>query len=195
MAVRKKVSLPVEGGATPQMVTFDIDGAHPDNFALLFDGWDRQGVPSVRVHSECITGDMFASLRCDCGPQLREAFNKFSHAGGVILYLRQEGRGIGLKAKIDAYDLQERLGVDTNTANIMLGHAVDERNYRDAASMLKDLGLHHIRLLTNNPDKVAQLEDHGIVVIEHIQTEVYANPHNEAYIEAKRGIGHTLEKR
>lgn len=193
MTIRTRVKLPVEGGAVIELATFDIVGAKDDNCALLFPGWDKDETPSVRVHSECLTGDVFGSMRCDCGPQLKHAFNRFAETGGVILYLRQEGRGIGLKAKIDAYELQEKAHVDTHTANLILGYNSDERDYRDAAEMLKDLGLTKIRLMTNNPDKAGQLRQYGIEVVEQIPAGNFENAHNQAYLDAKRQVGHTLE--
>lgn len=193
MSVRADVAMPDQEAPERRMVTFDIEGAHPDNFALLYPGWNEVPVPTVRVHSECITGDMLYSLRCDCGPQLREAFNIFSGLGGVIIYLRQEGRGIGLKAKIDAYELQQRLGVDTHKANLMLGHAADERTYGEAAQMLKDLGITRCNLLTNNPHKVLELFEHGIEVVEVIATGVHVTDQNRDYLAAKRDdAGHSL---
>ena len=117
-------------------------------------------LPLVRLHSECLTGDVFGSQRCDCGPQLREAIERITERGGYVLYLRQEGRGIGLYAKLDAYALQDA-GLDTYQANLALGHAEDERDYTPAAQMLLALGASRVALLTNNPDKVEQLRDLG----------------------------------
>jgi GTP cyclohydrolase II len=150
-------------------------------------------VPLVRVHSECLTGDVFGSLRCDCGPQLDEAMDVLSASGGILLYLRQEGRGIGLYNKLDAYLLQDQ-GADTYTANRLLGRGGDERNYLPAAQMLLALGAPEIRLITNNPEKIDQLEQCGITVRSVRPTRVHMNPHNENYLRAKATIArHRLD--
>jgi GTP cyclohydrolase II len=165
-------------------------------FAGLLDGeehlaciWHPQrSVPLVRVHSECLTGDVLGSLRCDCGPQLHEAIHTLAGEGGVLLYMRQEGRGIGLYNKLDAYLLQDS-GVDTFTANKMIGRGEDEREYAAAAQMLIALGIREIHLITNNPGKVEQLRGYGIVLRSVRATEVHANPYNRAYLHAKAEIG------
>lgn len=149
--------------------------------------------PLVRPHSECLTGDVFGSQRCDCGPQLREAVERIATAGGFLLYLRQEGRGIGLYAKLDAYALQDQ-GLDTYAANRALGRADDERDYRAAVQMLQAVGAKEIRLLSNNPDKAAQLETFGITVAEQLPTGVHLSPANAGYLRAKRDqTAHTLD--
>jgi 3,4-dihydroxy 2-butanone 4-phosphate synthase / GTP cyclohydrolase II len=147
----------------------------------------------VRVHSECLTGDVFGSRRCDCGTQLHAAMEHIQKEGrGVILYMRQEGRGIGLAAKIQAYKLQEQ-GLDTVDANLKLGFAMDLREYGLGAQILCDLGLKTIRLLTNNPKKVVGLQGHGLEIVEQLPIRVKANPHNERYLKTKRErMGHTL---
>ena len=143
----------------------------------------------VRLHSECFTGDLLGSLRCDCGDQLRGAIAAISAAGaGVLLYLAQEGRGIGLVNKLRAYTLQDR-GLDTLDANEQLGFDADERVYLPAAEMLKDLGLTRVRLLTNNPNKVADLEQHGVTVSERVPHAFPSNRHNEQYLETKKAKG------
>jgi len=149
--------------------------------------------PVVRVHSECLTGDVLHSLRCDCGDQLQVAMAEVQALGrGVILYMRQEGRGIGLGAKIKAYMLQDQ-GLDTLEANLKLGYGADQREYRSSALILKDLGINSVRLMTNNPDKVEGLEENGIVVEERIPVVVSSNPHNARYLETKRTrMGHLL---
>lgn len=144
--------------------------------------------PLVRPHSECLTGDVFGSERCDCGPQLREAVERITETGGFLLYLRQEGRGIGLYAKLDAYALQD-LGLDTYEANTALGHGEDERDYEPAAQMLMALGVDRIRLLSNNPDKAAQLEGWGVRVEERVITAVHLTDANARYLAAK--VDHT----
>jgi 3,4-dihydroxy 2-butanone 4-phosphate synthase/GTP cyclohydrolase II len=147
----------------------------------------------VRVHSECLTGDVFGSRRCDCGPQLQQAMRQVSDAGcGVILYMRQEGRGIGLAPKIQAYKLQEK-GLDTVEANQKLGFGMDLREYGLGAQILCDLGLKTIRLLTNNPKKIVGLAGYGLQVVEQVPIRVKPNPHNERYLKTKREkLGHLL---
>lgn len=147
----------------------------------------------VRVHSECLTGDVFGSFRCDCGPQLHQAMRQVAQAGcGVVLYMRQEGRGIGLAPKIKAYKLQEK-GFDTVEANQKLGFDMDLREYGIGAQILADLGLKTIRLLTNNPRKIVGLEGYGLKVVEQLPIKVKPNPHNARYLETKRDkLGHLL---
>ena len=147
----------------------------------------------VRLHSECLTGDVFGSLKCDCGPQLKEALRIIgANGGGVLLYLRQEGRGIGLANKIRAYSLQDR-GLDTVDANQRLGFADDERDYGHAVAMLRALGIDEVRLLTNNPRKVVGLEAAGIKVAERVPHHMPTNPHNADYLATKRKkSGHLL---
>ncbi|HTI73024.1 MAG TPA: bifunctional 3,4-dihydroxy-2-butanone-4-phosphate synthase/GTP cyclohydrolase II [Candidatus Limnocylindria bacterium] len=147
----------------------------------------------VRVHSECLTGDVFGSRRCDCGPQLHAAMKRIEEEGaGVILYMRQEGRGIGLSAKIHAYKLQEQ-GLDTVEANLRLGFSMDLRDYGVGAQMLCDLGLKTIRLLTNNPKKVVGLQGYGLEIVEQLPIRIRPNPHNERYLKTKKEkMGHTL---
>ncbi|NES27210.1 GTP cyclohydrolase II RibA [Micromonospora terminaliae] len=140
--------------------------------------------PLVRPHSECLTGDVFGSQRCDCGPQLREAVERIADAGGYLLYLRQEGRGIGLYAKLDAYALQDD-GLDTYEANVALGRGPDERDYTVAAQMLAALGVSRVALLSNNPDKAAQLERLGVTVVDRVLTGVHLSPANAGYLAAK----------
>jgi 3,4-dihydroxy 2-butanone 4-phosphate synthase / GTP cyclohydrolase II len=147
----------------------------------------------VRVHSECLTGDVFGSRRCDCGPQLHQAMRQIAEAGqGVVVYMRQEGRGIGLAPKIKAYKLQER-GYDTVQANLKLGYPMDLREYGLGAQILVDLGLKTIRLLTNNPKKVVGLEGYGLEIIEQVPIKVNPNRHNLNYLLTKREkLGHLL---
>ncbi|MDC0773138.1 GTP cyclohydrolase II [Streptomyces sp. HD] len=140
--------------------------------------------PLVRLHSECLTGDVFGSARCDCGPQLREAVERIAERGGVLLYLRQEGRGIGLYNKLDAYALQDQ-GLDTYAANAALGLPEDDRDYTAAAQMLTALGIGELDLLSNNPDKADQLRGLGIEVRDRVPTGVFATPDNVRYLRAK----------
>jgi 3,4-dihydroxy 2-butanone 4-phosphate synthase/GTP cyclohydrolase II len=147
----------------------------------------------VRVHSECLTGDVFGSRRCDCGPQLHHAMRQVAAAGcGVIVYMRQEGRGIGLAPKIKAYKLQEQ-GYDTVEANEKLGYGMDLREYGLGAQILVDLGIKTIRLLTNNPKKLVGLEGYGLEIVQQVPIQVKANPHNAKYLKTKREkMGHLL---
>jgi GTP cyclohydrolase II len=159
-----------------------------EHLALGLGDYRDNPIPVVRPHSECLTGDVFGSERCDCGPQLREAVERIAQTGGYLLYLRQEGRGIGLYAKLDAYALQDA-GLDTYAANRALGHADDERDYTAAAQMLAALGADKVKLLTNNPDKVAQLEELGITIDEALPTGVHLSEANGRYLRAK--VDHT----
>jgi GTP cyclohydrolase II len=171
----------------PEMQIFAFRGSDDgqDHVALLV-GAFRGRPPLVRLHSECLTGDVFGSLKCDCGPQLHEALRLIGDAGGgVLLYLRQEGRGIGLANKLRAYALQDR-GLDTVDANLRLGFADDERDYAHAAAILRKLGIGEVRLLTNNPRKVGALEREGIKVAERVAHHMPANPHNADYLAVKR---------
>ncbi len=168
-----------------------IDGAH--HLALVKGDVAGKSNVLVRVHSECLTGDVFGSRRCDCGPQLHAAMEHLQKAGhGVILYMRQEGRGIGLAAKIKSYKLQEG-GLDTVEANLKLGFPMDLRDYGLGAQMLCDLGLKTIRLLTNNPKKVVGLQGYGLEIVEQLPIRVKPNPHNARYLATKRKrMGHLL---
>jgi 3,4-dihydroxy 2-butanone 4-phosphate synthase/GTP cyclohydrolase II len=168
-----------------------VDGQH--HLALVRGDIAGRKDVLVRVHSECLTGDVFGSRRCDCGPQLHQAMRQVAEAGhGVILYMRQEGRGIGLAPKIQAYKLQEQ-GYDTVEANAKLGYGMDLREYGLGAQILCDLGLKTIRLLTNNPRKVVGLEGYGLKIVEQVPIKVKPNPHNERYLKTKREkLGHLL---
>ncbi len=183
--IAARARLPVEGIGDAQMVAFREPATGAEHVALLI-GAPGGEPPLVRLHSECLTGDVFGSLKCDCGPQLKEALRLIADSGGgILLYLRQEGRGIGLTNKIRAYALQDR-GLDTVDANRRLGFADDERDYATAAAMLRALGADRVRLLTNNPAKVAGLEAEGIAVVERVAHHLPVNPHNADYIETKR---------
>ncbi len=168
-----------------------LDGKH--HLALVRGDLAGKSKVLVRVHSECLTGDVFGSRRCDCGPQLHQAMRQVAKAGcGVIVYMRQEGRGIGLAPKIQAYKLQEQ-GYDTVEANEKLGYGMDLREYGLGAQILCDLGLKTIRLLTNNPKKVVGLEGYGLTITEQVPIKVQPNPHNAGYLKTKREkLGHLL---
>jgi 3,4-dihydroxy 2-butanone 4-phosphate synthase / GTP cyclohydrolase II len=172
------------------LYTVATDGGH--HLALTRGTIDDGSPILVRVHSECLTGDVFHSRRCDCGGQLATAMERIAHDGGVLLYLRQEGRGIGLPAKIHAYKLQEQ-GLDTIEANEKLGFPSDLRDYGMGAQILHDLGVRRIRLLTNNPKKVVGLEGYGLEIVEQLPLSLPPNVDNEKYLETKRvRMGHTL---
>jgi GTP cyclohydrolase II len=198
--VRNQVLLPMRfsGFATTARVfTFDglVDGR--DHLALGLGDHaapvSRDSPPPlVRLHSECLTGDVLGSERCDCGPQLREAVEQITTVGGFLLYLRQEGRGIGLYAKIDAYALQDA-GLDTYEANLALGYAADARDYTVGAQMLAALGIDRLALLSNNPDKAAQLTGLGLEVTERVPTGVHLSAANARYLATKaERAAHTL---
>ena len=201
--IRTQVELPLRfaDGFTAEARAFSfgglVDGGEHLAFALgdptTLHPADDGRVPLVRPHSECLTGDVFGSERCDCGRQLREAVERIAEVGGYVLYLRQEGRGIGLYSKLEAYALQDA-GVDTYDANLALGHEEDERSYVAAAQMLLALGVSRIALLSNNPDKAEQLESCGVTVVEQVPTGVFVSPSNHRYLETKARRGrHTLE--
>ncbi|MGA5582304.1 GTP cyclohydrolase II [Streptomyces thermodiastaticus] len=192
--VRTRVEVPVRRSdrdwRTAEMVSFTGLADGREHIAVVFPF--AQAVPLVRVHSECLTGDVFGSARCDCGPQLTEVVDLFSDRGGILLYLRQEGRGIGLYNKLEAYRLQDDRGLDTFAANRELNFSDDLRDYRVAAQMLRALGVTRIRLRTNNPDKIHQLENYGITVEEVLPTGVHRTERNHEYLRVKAEQGHTI---
>ena len=180
-----RAALPLDDLPPSQMVAFRDPATGEEHVALVVGAFGGEA-PLVRLHSECLTGDVFGSLKCDCGPQLKEALRLLGEAGGgVLLYLRQEGRGIGLANKLRAYQLQDR-GLDTVDANRRLGFADDARDYRMAAAMLRALGIDRVRLLTNNPSKIAGLEGEGIAVEGRVAHHMTANPHNADYLTTKK---------
>jgi GTP cyclohydrolase II len=189
--VRAEVDLPLRLAdgttTTARVVTFSglVDGR--EHLALGLGG--RRRAPLVRLHSECLTGDALGSQRCDCGPQLQEALVRIAATGGYLLYLRQEGRGIGLYNKLDAYVLQD-LGLDTFEANLALGHGEDDRDYAVAAQMLATLDVDAVRLLSNNPDKARQLEDYGVRVLDRQPTGVHLSETNARYLATKAAYAH-----
>lgn len=203
--VRTQVPMPlrlIDGyRTTARVITFDglIDGREHvaiglgSRAAASFADAAHPEIPLVRPHSECLTGDVLGSQRCDCGPQLREAVERIAGAGGYLLYLRQEGRDIGLYAKLDAYLLQDQ-GLDTYAANEALGFGADDRHYTVVAQMLLALGCPQIALLSNNPDKAAQLSFLGITISQQVRTSVHLSSANARYLAAKadRG-GHLID--
>ncbi len=192
LAIAARARLPVAASETAEIVAFRSPEEASDHVALVIGRRDANP-PVVRLHSECLTGDVLGSLKCDCGPQLHAALHAMADAPwGVLLYLRQEGRGIGLVNKLRAYALQDQ-GYDTVDANLRLGFPVEARDFAIAGRMLDLLGIARIRLMTNNPEKVARLEKEGIEVVERIPLALPTNPHNEQYLATKRDrTGHQL---
>jgi len=189
----RTISLPTEYGEFQLHLYKDVtDGHH--HLALVMGNPSRCKMPLVRVHSECLTGDVFSSLRCDCGSQLRGAAKMIASEGhGVLLYMRQEGRGIGLANKIHAYELQEKEGLDTVEANERLGFDADLRDYGIGAQILLDLGLKNIRLITNNPRKIIGLQGYGLNIAKRVPMILPASKHNRRYLQTKKNrMGHLL---
>jgi len=186
------VDLPTEFGHF-DLIAFKQINTGETHLALVKGTWEKDEPVLVRVHSSCITGDIFGSCRCDCGEQLHRAMEIVEKEGkGVILYMFQEGRGIGLINKLKAYKLQE-MGRDTVEANLELGFKMDQRDYGVGASILRDLGLSKIRLISNNPKKRAALLGYGLEIVETVPIEIDSNPHNESYLKTKRDkMGHTI---
>ncbi|HLZ93796.1 MAG TPA: bifunctional 3,4-dihydroxy-2-butanone-4-phosphate synthase/GTP cyclohydrolase II [Candidatus Dormibacteraeota bacterium] len=195
--VARRVEAGIPLGEPPQMwklYVYEDVLRHENHLALVLGEIDPEKPVLLRAHSECLTGDIFGSLRCDCGAQLHAAMDTIAADGtGVVLYIRhQEGRGIGLLDKLHAYNLQD-LGLDTVEANEALGHPADKRDYGIGSQILYDLGLRKIRLLTNNPKKIYGLEGFGLEVVERIPIHIPSNPHNERYLNTKREkLGHLL---
>jgi 3,4-dihydroxy 2-butanone 4-phosphate synthase/GTP cyclohydrolase II len=187
------VHLPTEFGDF-QLFAYKEKNTGQDNLALVKGSWSKDEAVLVRVHSSCLTGDIFGSCRCDCGPQLHKAMEIIEKEGkGVILYMNQEGRGIGLMNKLKAYKLQEQ-GLDTLEANIELGFKADQRDYGIGAQILRDLGISKMRLMSNNPKKRSGLIGYGLEIIENVPIEIESNIHNENYLLTKRDkMGHLLK--
>lgn len=191
LVIAARARLPVAVAEHSEIVAFRSRAQAGEHVALII-GRPDGTPPLVRLHSECLTGDVLGSLKCDCGPQLHVALHEIAAQWGILLYLRQEGRGIGLVNKMRAYALQDQ-GFDTVDANLRLGFAIDARDFGVAAQMLKLLGQTRIRLLTNNPAKVERLRAEGIEVVERVPHQIDANPHNEKYLATKRDrTGHQL---
>ena len=183
--------LPVPNAQFTMIAFGEVGDLHP-HIALVSSSADGAAVPLVRVHSECMTGDVFGSTRCDCGQQLDLSLDQIGAEGGCLIYLRQEGRGIGLVEKLKAYNLQDE-GMDTIEANEALGHQADARSFDVAAEILRTLGMLEVRLLTNNPQKVKELEENGIRVEKREPVVVAPVKENEAYLAVKKAVmGHWL---
>jgi 3,4-dihydroxy 2-butanone 4-phosphate synthase/GTP cyclohydrolase II len=192
--IRKDVSvkMPTQWGIFDMVAYTQLDTGE-NHLALVKGTWEKDEPVLVRVHSSCVTGDIFGSCRCDCGPQLHKAMEMIEKEGkGVVLYMNQEGRGIGLINKLKAYSLQEN-GFDTVDANLQLGFKMDQRDYGIGAQILRSLNITQMRLMTNNPKKRAGLVGYGIEVVENVPMEIASNPHNETYLKTKRDkMGHTI---
>lgn len=187
-----EVAMPTEYGDF-RLVAFEQINTQDVHMALIKGTWEKDEPVLVRVHSSCVTGDIFGSCRCDCGPQLHRAMQMVEKEGkGVVLYMKQEGRGIGLINKLRAYKLQEQ-GLDTVEANIQLGFDMDERDYGVGAQILRDIGVTKIRLISNNPKKRVGLMGYGLEIVDNVPIEVVPNPHNERYLMTKRDkLGHQI---
>jgi 3,4-dihydroxy 2-butanone 4-phosphate synthase/GTP cyclohydrolase II len=194
--IKKEVSvkLPTQWGEF-EMVAYTQLNTGEHHLAIIKGEWEQDEPILVRVHSSCVTGDIFGSCRCDCGPQLHKAMEMIEREGkGVIIYMNQEGRGIGLINKLHAYNLQET-GFDTVDANLQLGFRADQRDYGVGAQILRSLGISKMRLMSNNPTKRAGLTGYGIEVIEKVPIEIKSNKYNELYLQTKRDrMGHTISK-
>ncbi len=187
-----EVMLPTQYGDF-KLVAYKQTTTQEDHIAIIKGTWDKNEPVLVRVHSSCVTGDIFGSCRCDCGPQLHKALEMIEHEGkGVLLYMKQEGRGIGLLNKLKAYKLQEE-GKDTVEANLELGFKMDERDYGIGAQILHDLGIKKMRLMTNNPKKRTGLIGYGLEIVENVPLQIQSNKHNELYLKTKKEkMGHEL---
>ena len=189
-----EVDMPTEHGHF-KLIAFDQLNSNEVHMALVKGTWEKNEPVLVRVHSSCVTGDIFGSCRCDCGSQLHAAMEMVDREGkGVVLYMKQEGRGIGLLNKLKAYKLQEE-GLDTVEANLQLGFDMDERDYGVGAQIIRNLGINKIRLITNNPKKRVGLMGYGLEIVDNVPIEIVPNPHNEKYLTTKRDkLGHTILK-
>jgi 3,4-dihydroxy 2-butanone 4-phosphate synthase/GTP cyclohydrolase II len=188
-----QVNMPTQWGNF-ELVAYKQKTTGQDHLALIKGSWEPNEPVLVRVHSSCLTGDIFGSCRCDCGHQLHAAMSLVEKEGkGIVLYMNQEGRGIGLLNKLKAYKLQEE-GLDTVEANLQLGFQMDERDYGVGAQILRDLGVSKIRLLSNNPKKRAGLIGYGLEIVENVPIEIESNEHNKFYLKTKKEkLGHTLK--
>lgn len=192
--VRTRIELNVgkDSKVPAELLSFEGLETEKEHVAVIFKKADKtEEIPLVRMHSECLTGDVFHSSRCDCGEQLDETIQLMSTTGGVILYLRQEGRGIGLYNKVDAYELQSK-GMNTYEANNHLGFGDDLRDFKEAAQMLNALNINKIKLMTNNPKKIRDIQEYGIEVDQVVNTHAHIKKGNEGYLQSKVDYGHQL---
>lgn len=192
--VRTRIELSVgkDSKVPAELLSFEGLETEKEHVAVIFKKADKtQEIPLVRMHSECLTGDVFHSSRCDCGEQLDETIQLMSTTGGVILYLRQEGRGIGLYNKVDAYELQSK-GMNTYEANNHLGFGDDLRDFKEAAQMLNALNINKIKLMTNNPKKIKDIQEYGIEIDQVVNTHAHIKEGNEDYLQSKADYGHQL---
>ncbi|MBA3682813.1 MAG: bifunctional 3,4-dihydroxy-2-butanone-4-phosphate synthase/GTP cyclohydrolase II [Bacteroidetes bacterium] len=187
-----EVNMPTEWGNF-KLIDYKLETNGQEHLALVKGEWDKDEPVLVRMHSSCVTGDIFGSCRCDCGAQLHKSMEMIEKEGkGVVVYLNQEGRGIGLLNKLKAYKLQEE-GLDTVEANVELGFKADERDYGVGAQILRDLGVRKIKLMTNNPKKRAGLIGYGLEIVENIEIAIASNPHNAKYLQTKKDkMGHSF---
>ncbi len=187
-----EVNMPTEWGNF-KLIDYKVETNGQEHLALIKGEWDKDEPVLVRMHSSCVTGDIFGSCRCDCGAQLHKSMEMIEKEGkGVIVYLNQEGRGIGLLNKLKAYKLQEE-GLDTVEANVELGFKADERDYGIGAQILRDLGVRKIKLMTNNPKKRAGLIGYGLEIVENVEISIKSNPHNAKYLQTKKDkMGHSF---
>lgn len=187
-----EVQMPTDWG-TFKLIDYKVETNGQEHLALVKGEWDKEEPVLVRMHSSCVTGDIFGSCRCDCGEQLHKSMQMIETAGkGAIVYLNQEGRGIGLLNKLKAYKLQEE-GLDTVEANVELGFKVDERDYGVGAQILRDLGIRKIKLMSNNPKKRAGLIGYGLEIVENVAIIIESNPHNAKYLQTKKDkMGHSF---
>lgn len=187
-----EVNMPTEYGDF-KLIDYKVETNGQEHLALIKGEWEKDESILVRMHSSCVTGDIFGSCRCDCGAQLHQSMEMIEKEGkGVIVYLNQEGRGIGLLNKLKAYKLQEE-GLDTVEANVELGFKADERDYGVGAQILRDLGVRKIKLMTNNPKKRAGLIGYGLEIVDNVNISIGANPHNEKYLQTKKDkMGHSI---
>ena len=188
-----EANIPTDWGVFNMIAYGSETGDYSPDIAMVHPETDPNQAVTVRIHSECLTGDLFHSQRCDCGRQLDASMQRIEKDKGVLIYLRQEGRGIGLINKLKAYNKQDE-GLDTVEANLALGFDIDLRRYEKAIAILEDLGIKNIRLLTNNPDKLNAFESSEIEVVERLPIEIEANSNNKKYLQTKKNsLGHFLK--
>lgn len=193
MEEKSRARIPTPWGELEMVAYAESASERMPHLALIKQPFQLSDSVLVRIHSECLTGDLFSSNRCECGAQLRSSLDQIAQEGGVVIYLRQEGRGIGLIEKLKAYGLQDK-GLNTVDANVELGHAPDARSYDLALEILEDLGIKSIRLLTNNPDKIKTIEESNITLLERVPLVIESNGDNERYMETKKDLlGHLLD--